>query len=74
MEQILQHLMQEKLNKGQLQLKSLWYISGGYISETYDYTIESGILSYLILSMAQKQPIMSLLLAVAIDYKICIEK
>ena len=48
MEQILQHLMQEKLTKGQLQLKSLWYISGGYISETYDYTIESGILSYLI--------------------------
>ena len=29
MEQILQDLMQEKLIKGQLQLKSLWYISGG---------------------------------------------
>ena len=43
MEQILQDLMQEKLIKGQLQLKSLWYIYGGYISETYDYTIESGI-------------------------------
>ena len=42
MEQILQDLMQEKLIIGQLQLKSLWYISGGYISETYN-TIESGI-------------------------------
>lgn len=42
MEQILQDLMQEKLIKEQLQLKSLWYISGGYISETHDYTIESG--------------------------------
>ena len=36
MKQVLQESVQEKLIKGQLQ--SLGYISGGYTSETYDYT------------------------------------
>ena len=51
MEQILQDLMQEKLIKGQLQLKSLWYISGGYISMIFlQFSGDSGseiFLSYL---------------------------
>lgn len=61
MKQVLQESVQGKLIKGQLQLKSLGYTSGGYTSETYDYTYGPEI--------ANNNPPVS-----AVDCKICTEK
>lgn len=61
MKQVLQESVQEKLINRQLQLKSLGCISGGYTSETYDYTYSPEI--------ANNKPPVS-----AVDCKICTEK
>lgn len=65
----LQESMREKHFKGQLQLKSLGYISGGYTSELYDYITGSGVYTFI----HDPEIAKNFLPILTIDYKISLK-